>query len=114
MEDRLLEVGVGGLVAIMIIRMVLDFLKSKKGESDQKVLRCIEKNCQECLRLQRDLHIWHNVADNEGVKVWYVRRSLEEAITKLSENIGKQTEVLQGMGNAIHTMHNDMKRIHHE
>lgn len=40
----------------------------------------------------RDLHDWHSKTDQDGVPVWYVRRSLEEAIDKLAENIQKQTD----------------------
>jgi hypothetical protein len=39
------------------------------------------------------LYKWHNVLDDDGVPIWYVRRSLEEAILKLSDNIMKQTIV---------------------
>jgi hypothetical protein len=41
-----------------------------------------------------DLHEWHDMRDSEGVMLWYVRRSLEEAIVKLADNIGEQTRVL--------------------
>ena len=46
-----------------------------------------------CRQVQ-DLWNWHNKEDAEGVKVWYVRRSLERAIEKLAEVIDKQSEVL--------------------
>lgn len=42
-----------------------------------------------------DLHKWHAKEDDEGVKVWYVRRSLEETLKTLSDNIANQTQVLQ-------------------
>ena len=42
-----------------------------------------------------DLHKWHAKEDDEGVKVWYVRRSLEETLRTLADNIGNQTAVLQ-------------------
>ena len=44
-----------------------------------------------------DLHVWHKKTDDDGVPVWYVRRSLEQAIGKLAENIGTQTQVLQSL-----------------
>ena len=34
-------------------------------------------------RQVNDLWVWHNKEDDDGVKVWYVRRSLENAIEKL-------------------------------
>lgn len=44
-----------------------------------------------------DLWKWHAKEDDEGVKIWYVRRSLEDAIEKLAQNIGQQTQILQQM-----------------
>lgn len=48
-----------------------------------------------------ELHEWHDVTDSEGVKIWYVRQSLEQAITSLSTAItemnrlnAEQTQVL--------------------
>lgn len=41
----------------------------------------------------KDLHDWHAKTDQDGVPVWYVRRSLEAAIEKLADNIQKQTDV---------------------
>ncbi len=41
-----------------------------------------------------DLHDWHNKDDEDGVKLWYVRRSMEDAILKLSDNVEKQTQML--------------------
>lgn len=39
-----------------------------------------------------ELHSWHNQRDTDGVFIWYVRRSLEDAINKLADNVGAQTE----------------------
>jgi SH3-like domain-containing protein len=44
-----------------------------------------------------DLHDWHNVTDVDGVKVWYMRSSLEKAIENLSVNVKEQTGVLHKM-----------------
>ena len=51
-----------------------------------------------------DLHKWHDVQDSEGVKIWYVRRSLEDAITKLAENIDTQTKVFIKLDNRLDTI----------
>lgn len=59
-----------------------------------------------CRQVQ-DLWTWHNKEDDEGVKIWYVRKSLEEAITKLAENTAKQTEILQ----EIHREQVDQRRM---
>ena len=63
----------------------------------------------------KDLHEWHAKEDAEGVKVWYVRPSLQEAIVKMAdavEQIGRleerqaerterQTEQMEQMAVAI-------------
>ena len=32
----------------------------------------------------KELHVWHDLEDEEGVKVWYVRKSLVTAIEAIS------------------------------
>ena len=44
-----------------------------------------------------DLWVWHSKEDSDGVKIWYVRPSLEKSLEKLAENIEKQTELLKMM-----------------
>ena len=39
-------------------------------------------------RKTQDLHDWHAVKDSDGVPLWYVRRSLEESISKLEDSVG--------------------------
>lgn len=59
----------------------------------------LDKELPTIMSQLKDLHDWHNVSDEEGVKIWYVRRSLEKAISDLSNNLAAQTEVLK----ALHT-----------
>ena len=81
------SLGVGGIIVIFMIREVISFLKSKSnGEWKQEI---------------HDLHVWHNKDDDEGVKVWYVRKSLETAITKLADSVDKQTAFLDRMASEV-------------
>jgi len=73
------------VMAVIIIDRVLGMLKSR-GIDLQLMSR------QLC-----ELHDWHNVTDAEGVKVWYIRRSLEEAISRLADAIEVQSRVLDKM-----------------
>jgi len=57
------------------------------------------------------LHHWHDRDDEEGVKVWYVRKSLEEAIVALSKNIAKQTEIFQAMHEELRDVRRDLRVI---
>jgi len=47
----------------------------------------------------KDLHIWHSKEDEDGVKIWYVRKTLESAIERLADNIAAQTKILEKMHN---------------
>lgn len=58
-----------------------------------------EKKMFEQIRL---LYKWHDKDDDDGVKVWYNRRGLEDAIEKMAEaiehlsnNVAQQTLVTQ-------------------
>lgn len=54
------------------------------------------EGCVQTIHTQtQDLWDWHNVNDQEGVKLWYVRRSLEDAVRALSKSIQIQTDVLR-------------------
>jgi hypothetical protein len=50
------------------------------------------------------MYDWHDKADEDGVKIWYVRRSLEEALHEnvkainiLAKNSEMQTRLLEDM-----------------
>ena len=75
----------GGAVLLIVVGQVLSALKDR-GIDLAKVAAQID-----------ELYKWHDIVDSEGVKLWYVRPSLEEAISKLSINIAKQTVVLERM-----------------
>ena len=70
------------LVVIVLLDKVLNSLKSR-GIDLQLMSRQID-----------ELWHWHNVEDSEGVKIWYVRRSLDDAILKLSHSIDVNTKLL--------------------
>ena len=70
------------LIAALIIDRILGMLKTR-GIDLQIITRQID-----------DLHNWHNQHDDEGVKIWYVRRSLEEAVHKLAQNIELEAKLL--------------------
>lgn len=99
MDNTLIQVGVGGTFALLVIREVFGFVKYlKNNKSNQKERE--DDQGADLPRMARqidDLHQWHSLTDEEGVKIWYVRRSLEEALRELSSNIRAQTEVLQGL-----------------
>lgn len=106
MENALMEVGVGGIFAILVIRMVLEFLS--KRQSGHKTNG---KFTHEDRDMLKDLWNWHNHNDADGVKVWYVRRSLEVAVNRLADGIENlermtvvSTDVLKEMSQELRDM----------
>lgn len=94
------QLGVGGIFAILILKEVFGFVSKKsRSESDEQV--------DQIAKEVRDLWEWHNVTDpSTGGKIWYVQRSLEKAMDRLSENIEAQTAVMQRLveeNNSAHT-----------
>jgi len=102
--DVMTDVGVGGILALLIIREVLNFLKDRKRSNDDNA----KDAWNEAIRQIHELHTWHAKTDQDGVPVWYVRRSLEDAIAKLADNIGRQTDIFNAMHNDISLMRRDM------
>ena len=98
-EGKILELGVGLIAALMVIREVLNFLGRKRGgagESDTLMSEHVSDVKGSVTAIKDkvdDLHEWHNKTDSDGVPLWYVRRSLEESIRALGEKIYLQIEV---------------------
>ncbi len=130
--EHLVQLGVGGIFALLIIKEVFAFIKAKKpthvpaqtlANNIQKNLKSIQSdNCsKEHVRMEKmienisrqvaDMYKWHDVEDSEGVKVWYVRKSLEEAIGKLSSSIEKQTELLRVFADEFRSSRKDFQYL---
>jgi len=82
------------VIALWITRELLRMMRTPKKDA---LLDSLIKSVRDIKDKTDDLHEWHNKTDQEGVKVWYVRRSLEQAIKELSKNIGHQTEIFQAI-----------------
>ncbi len=80
------EAGIGAIVALMILREVFSFLTSKKD---------IRPDILIMQRKIDELYDWHDQTDADGVKVWYIRKSLEESVDGLQETIKEFIRVQQ-------------------
>lgn len=112
--SALAQVGGGGLLAFLIIREVLRFLTKRRVNDKHIKNSVICRDSESFVELKRqvnDLHKWHDMSDSDGVKIWYVRRSLEDAIEKLATNIGTQTRVLQDLCTSVHDVSKDVHDI---
>lgn len=89
---ELTGIGVGGIFAMLVIREVLNFLRARQYQRDIADPTCNSSKIAEIhsdVRVIRDkvleLHRWHDQVDEDGVRVWYVRRSLERAVEHMAE-----------------------------
>jgi len=63
------------------------------------------RNCVE------ELYKWHNREDDDGVKIWYVRRSLEENMRKLPMSLDKQREVMEALLHMFDKIQTDIESL---
>jgi len=89
MELDAQTVLLGTLLALFVADKVLGHLKARGVD-----LPLIARQIDELWKL-------HDQKDRNGVPVWYVRRSLEEAVEKLSANIEAQSHLLERLVDRI-------------
>lgn len=77
-----------GLLILQEVRRLTTYITT--GDRERKRQEAFDLMASQTQQLF-DLH---NQRDDDGVPVWYVRRSLENAIEKLADNIGTQTTLL--------------------
>lgn len=117
MDALVMQLGVGGIFAILVIREVLNFLKSRtatvsESPSPSSCLTLEEhKLIRQMHEWTRDLYNWHNVSDEEGVKIWYVRKSLEDVVDRLATTIEKLSEVQRAEFDVLKEMARDMRDL---
>ena len=101
----------GVVVAALLIYKIVDFMLSKYGGGNGSKTRCskdpdkLEKAVDAILavdlkKIEQQSQVMfdlHNVKDREGVPIWYVRSSLEEAIKKLVVSIDNQTNLVSSL-----------------
>ncbi len=94
------------VVAVILDKTLPLIAKSRNGGDPLKkicteltlIRRDLEQEKADRAQMKRwvgELHRWHDKEDPDGVKVWYVRQSLEDAITKLAEAANAQTRLLE-------------------
>lgn len=80
MDQILLQIGVGGALAWLIIKEVLDFLAKRKESADNPERRTDDKSFTDIFAILKSirkevgsLYEWHNHDDphTPGSKVWY-------------------------------------------
>jgi hypothetical protein len=82
--DQWQNLTAGGVLALLIIREVLGFLKTRNGGSGVSISA---KELHRMASQIEKLYDWHDQKDEDGVPVWYVRKSLERHIGELTETL---------------------------
>ena len=83
-------------IAIGLIEVIKGIIK-KFGES-KSVLTETER------AQLKDLWDWHSKEDSDGVKVWYIRQSLADAITAFASSVEAQTRALEAISNKLNSI----------
>lgn len=105
----LLSLGAGGALAIIVIREVLNFLKSRGQVDDDKVVQELRIEIINKLnridRMNKDMYDWYNPKDG------YVRRSLEKAVADSTKATEKLTQVLSAMFDELKEVRRDVTEL---
>ena len=100
LDSLLIQLGVGGIFAVLVIRMVLDFLNRKNGGNtkgfDKRIVR-LENNIDDIKDVVGKIHDMHNVKDSDGFPVWYVPRSWQQTQKEIMELNLKIVAILKDM-----------------
>ena len=110
------------LFATYIILKDIGIIKYRKKHFDPDASKCCADKINPKLRefepvlwdIKKkldDLYKWHDIVDGDGVRVWYVRKSLEEAIIKLADNIAVQTNILRDLALTVKTIDKDVRDL---
>lgn len=89
------EVLIAGLVAVAVGLVKVIEAGVKRFGEDKSVLTETERG------QLKDLHEWHNKEDADGVKIWYIRQSLADAITTFAASVDAQTKALQAISEKL-------------
>jgi len=94
------QLGIGGIFAILVIREVMTFLKTKNETKapESGVLSICKDTLEKILRMQKDLHEWHK-PDQNGEQSWKGHR-LAEAIERNTTVMEKLVPILDRIDRA--------------
>jgi len=71
----------------------------------------VDKNITFIKECVEDLYKWHDKEDDDGVKIWYVRRSLEEGIKRLPITMDKQRQLMDALFSVFEEVKTDLSDV---
>lgn len=111
MEDLFAQLGVGGILAIMIAKESFAALRKRSNGAPPKIEVVTADEWRRVSDQVRDLYDWHNKSDADGVKVWYVRQSLESAIRRLGDIMELHGKLLERLVQTQDRMESEIKEL---
>ena len=89
-----MEFGFGVAITFLVIKELFVIVKKLVDNRDPSGM-ISRHETKTALKQIDQLWNWHNKTDQDGVPVWYVRKSLEDVIFKLSENLENQNRLIE-------------------
>lgn len=108
------ELGAAALFILLVLKLIHDIFKlftdkkfgtevvTKNGSSSVPMaIQQLGQDLAKVVQQVHDLHAWHDKDNDDGVKIWYNRRSIEALIKSTAEaqrNLTRLVEALIRMG----------------
>lgn len=105
-----------GFVILTLVGVVVGILRQERNVrplrgATQETVAKVTGQLERIYEQVDELYKLHDVKDRNGLPVWYVRRSLEDSIEKLSEAIDKQTALMGQISSLLQNTIEASKRI---
>ena len=101
MNEMLTQLGVGGIFAVLVIKMVLDFVTNR----ERPTIDAVYKEVVESSKKTAELWDWHNVNDPvTGEKSWYTSRESREMLLSIKKCMENNTEAINSLTLKIETV----------
>lgn len=100
MDNILLQLGVGGIFAVLIIREFVNMTSKMKGRNGGStngtgMLKDVKDISIDTNDRVKSLHGWHERTDNEGRPVWYFPYSIVDHQKRMADAQERTTENLK-------------------
>ena len=94
-----MQYSLAGIVAMFCLKELFSLLRQVLNLKKTDVSKRMSEEILDVLSgMQEELHelsVLHSAKDSDGVPLWYVRKSLEDAIIKNADNTEKSNELIR-------------------
>ena len=107
------QFGFGVAIAFLVIKELFIVVKKLLDTRNPSVM-VSKQETKLALKQIEQLWNWHNKTDQDGVPVWYVRKSLEDVIFKLSENLENQNRLIESNSRILESLVDKVRDLDRE